>query len=57
MVVDMSYFADSVMATFNGFANLPKNLTEQLVNPYIIFRPRDITTPNPIDLSAGMDFS
>ena len=36
---------------------LPVNLTEQLINPYIITRPRDISTPNSIDLSFGMDFS
>ncbi len=36
---------------------LPKNLTEQLINPYTIKRPRDIGTPNEIDLTFGMDFS
>lgn len=36
---------------------LPGNLTEQLVNPYTIVKPRDISKPNNIDLSFGMDFS
>ncbi len=36
---------------------LPENLTEQLINPYALLKPRDITKPNPIDLSFGMDFS
>lgn len=36
---------------------LPANLTEQLVNPYTIIKPRDIARPNEIDLSFGMDFS
>lgn len=36
---------------------LPSKLTEQVVNPYSIIKPRDITTPNQIDLSSGMDFS
>lgn len=36
---------------------LPENLTEQLVNPYAIIKPRDIPKPNTIDLSFGMDFS
>ncbi len=36
---------------------LPENLTEQLVNPYTIIKPRDIAKPNDIDLSFGMDFS
>lgn len=37
--------------------NLPENLTEQFVNPYTIVKPRDILTPNKIDLTEGMDFS
>ncbi len=36
---------------------LPSNLTDQLINPYKIVRPRDISMPNSIDLSSGMDFS
>ena len=36
---------------------LPKNLTEQLINPYSLIKPRDISRPNPIDLGFGMDFS
>lgn len=36
---------------------LPESLIEQLVNPYTLIRPRDISKPNDIDLSFGMDFS
>ena len=36
---------------------LPESLVEQLVNPYSIFKSRDIKKPNQIDLSSGMDFS
>jgi len=36
---------------------LPSQLTEQVVNPYSLIKPRDIATPNQIDLSSGMDFS
>lgn len=36
---------------------LPKHLTEQLVNPYTLVKPRDISKPNDLDLSFGMDFS
>ncbi|RXJ50222.1 ATP-dependent helicase [Gelidibacter gilvus] len=36
---------------------LPKHLTEQLVNPYTLGKPRDISKPNDLDLSFGMDFS
>jgi DNA helicase II / ATP-dependent DNA helicase PcrA len=36
---------------------LPNELVEQVINPYSIVKPRDILTPNKIDLSTGMDFS
>lgn len=36
---------------------LPNTLIEQTINPYSIVKPRDIATPNKIDLSFGMDFS
>ncbi|TXD84285.1 ATP-dependent helicase [Subsaximicrobium wynnwilliamsii] len=36
---------------------LPNQLTEQLINPYSLIKPRDISKPNSIDLSFGMDFS
>ncbi|SCY41421.1 DNA helicase-2 / ATP-dependent DNA helicase PcrA [Nonlabens sp. Hel1_33_55] len=36
---------------------LPSTLIEQLINPYNVFKSRDIATPNQIDLSLGMDFS
>lgn len=36
---------------------LPNTLIEQVVNPFSIVKPRDILTPNRIDLSEGMDFS
>ncbi|MGJ8666995.1 MAG: ATP-dependent helicase [Patiriisocius sp.] len=36
---------------------LPSNLITQYINPYTIIKPRDIITPNKIDLSSGMDFS
>ena len=36
---------------------LPNTLIEQLINPFSIIKPRDILTPNKIDLSSGMDFS
>jgi DNA helicase-2/ATP-dependent DNA helicase PcrA len=36
---------------------LPEALTDQLVNPYSMVRSKDISKPNTIDLSFGMDFS
>ncbi len=36
---------------------LPEHLTDQIINPYTITRPRDIKTPNSLDLGFGMDFS
>tara|TARA_R110002049_G_scaffold151160_1_gene314714 strand:+ start:29977 stop:30597 length:621 start_codon:yes stop_codon:yes gene_type:complete len=36
---------------------LPENLVKQLVNPYIISKSEDKSTPNDLDLSFGMDFS
>jgi DNA helicase-2/ATP-dependent DNA helicase PcrA len=36
---------------------LPENLIDQIINPFSIIKPRDILTPNKIDLSTGMDFS
>ncbi|WP_246139174.1 ATP-dependent helicase [Gelidibacter salicanalis] len=36
---------------------LPEHLTEQFINPYNIIRSKDISKPNAIDLSFGMDFS
>ncbi len=36
---------------------MPGTLTDQLINPYTISKPRDILTPNKVDLSDGMDFS
>lgn len=36
---------------------LPKNLVEQTINTYNPIKPRDISKPNNIDLSFGMDFS
>tara|TARA_R100001369_G_scaffold36196_1_gene61534 strand:- start:29212 stop:31251 length:2040 start_codon:yes stop_codon:yes gene_type:complete len=36
---------------------LPENLVDQIINPFSIIKPRDILTPNKIDLSTGMDFS
>ncbi len=39
------------------FEELPSLLIEQSVNPYSLIKPRDIDTPNTLDLSLGMDFS
>ncbi|MGC1473799.1 MAG: ATP-dependent helicase [Psychroserpens sp.] len=36
---------------------IPDSLVEQLVSPYIVKKIRDISQPNSIDLSFGMDFS
>jgi DNA helicase-2/ATP-dependent DNA helicase PcrA len=36
---------------------LPDDFTDQITNPYSLFKSKDKATPNKIDLSFGMDFS
>lgn len=53
----VNQYNDSEFSSKYFLEELPGDLTEQLINPYVIARHRDISTANAIDLSSGMDFS